>query len=97
MPIIWIQLVPGNCSYCFILFIYYIAYIIVYIVLLIRVKTFIYIYKGGNVVGYSDHSLTLLRLTIKFTLNHRLELATSWPESAIGVLEDPGHIETQAK
>ena len=45
------------------------------------------------VMGYFDQTLTLLVLTIKFTLNQRVELATSWPELAIEVLKDPGHIE----
>lgn len=41
--------------------------------------------------------LTLARLTIMFSLNQRAEIATSWPELAIGVLEDSGHRERETQ
>lgn len=49
------------------------------------------------VVGYFDHTLTFPRLIVKFTMNQRAELATSYPESTIEALEDPGHIEIHRK
>lgn len=50
-----------------------------------------------DVVGYFVCTPTLPRLTIKFTLSQRVELATSWPKIVIEVLEDQGHIERQRK
>lgn len=51
----------------------------------------------STVVEYFEHSLIPPRLPIKFTLNHRAELATSGPELAIEVLEYPVHRERHRK